>query len=141
VTDETKTAAQRRRELQALDVLYAKVCKRYQKQKKVADAPKRESNEAVVYGAYGYPIYQPTPVYVPYYADTSACEHTQAAAGNTGSCAAGTCCNSVSIGACAGGPETPGCAASCGAQGFAGAGCGSCGSGGGGDGGGGGCGG
>jgi hypothetical protein len=134
----TVDAAQRRRELEDLDVQYAKVCKRYEKQKKKKEAPKRETNDAYVYGAYGYPMYYPAPM-MPYYADPSACEYTQGSSGNTGGCAAGTCCNSVSMGGCAGGQGTPGCAASCGGHGGADGGCGTCG--GGGDGGGGGCGG
>lgn len=135
---EAKTPSQRRKELEDLDLQYAKVCKRYKKQK-ASEAPKRDQGDAAyVYGAYGYPMYYP--VYVPYYADPGTCEHASAGTEGSGSCAAGTCCNSVSMGSCAGGYGTPGCAASCGGHGGADGGCGTCG--GGGDGGGcGGCGG
>jgi hypothetical protein len=123
VLTNTRTAVQKRRELDELDVQYAKVCKRYQTQK-AAQAPKRDSNDVHVSGAYGYPIYYPGPTFVPYYADAGACEHANADAQGAGSCAAGTCCNSTSLGACAGGNGTPGCAASCGGHGGADGGCG-----------------
>jgi uncharacterized membrane protein YgcG len=134
-TDE-KTARQKRRDLEELDLQYAKVCKRYQKQKK-AQTPRKDNDDAYIYGAYGYPMYYPMPVYMPYYADTG-CPESHANAGGAGNCAAGTCAVEVSFGACAGGVGTPGCAASCGGGGTADGGCGSCS---GGDGGGGGCGG
>jgi len=136
--DGARSALERRRELELLDLHYAKVRKRYQKKKKEEEAPSRE-NDAYVYGAYGYPMYYP--VYMPYYADPG-CEHAHAGGG--GGCAAGTCCDSASAGNCSGGSGTPGCSASCGGHGSAGGGCGSCGGGGGGGcggGGGGGCGG
>ncbi|KAF2032414.1 hypothetical protein EK21DRAFT_99049 [Setomelanomma holmii] len=132
-----RTAAQRRKELEDLDLTYAKVVKRYQKQK-AAEPPKRDADkDAYMYSAYGYPMMYPMPVYVPYYADPGLCEHTQQPGG--GGCAPGTCCPDASLGGCAGGAGTPGCSASCGGHGDAGGGCGTCGSGGdgGGDGGGG----
>ncbi|CAO2653351.1 Nn.00g027620.m01.CDS01 [Neocucurbitaria sp. VM-36] len=141
VVDDDKTAKERRRELEELDLQYAKVVKRYQKKKKGEEVPRRD-NDAYLYGAYGYPMYMP--IYVPYYADPSACEHSSNGGGGGGGCVAATCCDSTSLGACAGGDGTPGCKASCGGHGNASAGCGTCGSGGdgGGDGGdGGGCGG
>ncbi|KAH4044073.1 hypothetical protein HBI24_240210 [Parastagonospora nodorum] len=134
-----RSAEQKRKELEDLDLQYAKVLKRYQKQK--AAEPKRDGNDAYVYGAYGYPMYYPMPIYVPYYADPSAGEHASADVAGTVGCAAGTCGAGTSIGACAGGLGTPGCAASCGGHGGADGGCGSCGGGDGGGGGGGGCGG
>ncbi|KAH7392137.1 hypothetical protein DE146DRAFT_723208 [Phaeosphaeria sp. MPI-PUGE-AT-0046c] len=140
---DAKTPAQRRKDLEVLDLQYAKVCKRYNKQK-AAKAPRRDDRDAAyVYGAYGYPIYYP--VYVPYYADAGSCEYASVGSAGQGSCATGTCCNSASMGSCAGGFGTPGCSASCGGHGSAEGGCGTCsagdGGGGGGDGGGGGCGG
>ncbi|KAH8708552.1 hypothetical protein GQ44DRAFT_690888 [Phaeosphaeriaceae sp. PMI808] len=142
VRNGTITAEQRRKELEDLDLQYAKVCKRYQKQK-ASEAPKKDNSDAYLYGAYGYPLYYPIPVYVPYYADPSSTEHTHGTGGGgIGGCVPATCCDSTSLGACAGGSETPGCAASCGGHGSAAGGCGNCGGGGsGGDGGGGGCGG
>ncbi|KAH9873347.1 hypothetical protein J1614_005745 [Plenodomus biglobosus] len=134
-TDE-RSAARRRKELEELDVMYAKVCKRYEKSRKGKEAPSRESkDDAYLYGAYGYPLYYPMPIYVPYYAEPGASqEHTQAPGGG---CAAGTCAESASLGGCAGGEGTPGCAGSCGGHGEAAGGCGTSGSGGdGGDGGG-----
>jgi hypothetical protein len=124
---------QRRKELEDLDLTYAKVLKRYNKQK-AAEAPRKDNNDAYVYGAYGYPMYYPMPIYAPYYADPGTCGHANTNGG--GSCAAGTCCDSTSLGACAGGEGTPSCAASCGGAGGAGGGCGSCGGGDGGGGGG-----
>lgn len=149
------SAAQRRRELEALDLQYAKVVKRYQKRKASQEPPSRNNNDAYLYGAYGYPMYYPMPMYVPYYADPGAAythSHTTGGGGcgggGGGGCVAATCAASTSLGACAGGEGTPGCAASCGGHGNADGGCGTCGSGGdgggggdGGDGGGGGCGG
>ncbi|KAH7371691.1 hypothetical protein BKA66DRAFT_590700 [Pyrenochaeta sp. MPI-SDFR-AT-0127] len=142
--EDSKTAQERRRELEELDLQYAKVCKRYQKQR--SETPSRE-NDASVYGAYGYPTAYPVPVVVPYYADPSLSSHAHPG----GSCVAGTCSSSASLGSCAGGAGTPGCRASCGGRGLASGGCGSyvggggngCGGGGGdgGGGGGGGCGG
>jgi hypothetical protein len=140
VLTHAKTAAQQRKELEELDFFCAKMRKRYQKQKAV-ETPKREHNEAYIYGAYGYPTYYPTPIYVPYYADPSACEYAQAGVESTGSCAADTCCSSVSLGACTGGAGMPGCAASCGGHESADGEYGSCGGGGGDGDGGGGCGG
>lgn len=129
---DSKTAAQRRRELEALDVQYAKVCKRYKKQKR-SEPPKRDPNsnpqDAYAYGSYGYPVPQPTYAYIPYEADSTACEWAVFGSEDPGSCAAGTCCNGASMGSCAGGYGTPGCAASCGGQGGADGGCGTCGGG------------
>jgi hypothetical protein len=135
-----QTPQQRRAHLDQLDIMYAKVLKRYGKSKG-NPAPKREYN--AVTDPYGYPISYSMPVYVPYYADPYIGEHTECG----GACASGTCCDSTSLGACAGGVGTPACAASCGGHGSADGGCGTCGGGdgggdgGGGDGGGGGCGG
>jgi hypothetical protein len=59
-------------------------------------------------------------MYVPYYADPSACEHAQVGSdGSAAGCAPGTCCESTSMGACAGDTGTPGCVASCGGHGGA----------------------
>ncbi|KAF2865282.1 hypothetical protein BDV95DRAFT_507594 [Massariosphaeria phaeospora] len=122
-------ALQKRRELEELDLQYAKVCKRYQKSKKASDAPSRES-DAYMYGAYGYPMYYP--VSVPYYAEPT-CDGDRyssvGGSGGGGACAAGTCAASASLGACAGGAGTPGCKASCGGHGDADGGCGTCGGG------------
>ncbi|KAF2009252.1 hypothetical protein BU24DRAFT_401985 [Aaosphaeria arxii CBS 175.79] len=146
-------AKQRRKELENLDLQYAKVCKRYQKKKKADEAPRRDNSDAYYYSAYGYPM--PMPMVVPYYAaptdDGNRYSTAQASGGGGGGscgggCAAGTCAESTSVGNCAGGVGTPYCQASCGGHGSAGGGCGTCtsggdGGGGGGDGGGGGCGG
>ncbi|KAI8936668.1 hypothetical protein NX059_007065 [Plenodomus lindquistii] len=123
-----RSAALRRRELEELDLMYAKVCKRYEKSRKAKEAPSRESKDGVyLYGAYGYPLYYPMPMYVPYYAEPGVSQdHTQTSGG--GACAAGTCAASASLGGCAGGAGTPGCAASCGGLGNAEGGCGTCGS-------------
>lgn len=134
------TAHERRRELEELDLLYGRVCRRYQKKKREEETPQRD-NEAYVYGAYGYPLYYP--VYVPYYAEPT-CDgdrYSSGAGGGAGACAAGTCSAGASMGSCSGGVGTPGCKASCGGHGDAGGGCGSCGGGDGGGGCGGGCGG
>lgn len=124
----------RRKELEELDLQYAKVLKRYQKQK-ASQAPRKDNNDPY-YGAYGYPMIYPMPIYVPYGADPSCEVHAGGGGGGTGGCVAATCSAGASLGACAGGDGTPGCAASCGGKGGAEGGCGTCG--GGGDGGGGG---
>jgi hypothetical protein len=94
--------ATRRRELEELDLQYAKVCKWYKKHK-AKETLKRETNDAYVYGAYGYPMYYPMTVYVTYHADPSACEHAQAGSdGSAGGCATGTYCESTSLRACVG---------------------------------------
>lgn len=118
-------AQQRRREFEELDLQYAKVCKRYQKKKKADETPSKD-NEALMYSAYGYPMFYP--VYVPYYAEPS-CEGDRYTNSSGGSCAAGTCAGSASLGSCAGGAGTPGCKASCGGHGDASGGCGTCGGG------------
>ena len=120
----------RRRELEELDLHYAKVCKRYQKKNKSSETPKRE-DDAYVYSAYGYPMY--FPIYMPYYADpSSGDQHSTTHSSGGGGCAAGTCTASASMGSCSGGEGTPSCSASCGGHGDVDAGCGSCGGGGGG---------
>ncbi|KAH7082416.1 hypothetical protein FB567DRAFT_474898 [Paraphoma chrysanthemicola] len=142
----TLTPAAHRAALEALDLTYAKVVKRYQKQKAVPPSRSKDDKyDAYVYSAYGYPYIYPMPIYIPYAADPSVASHTAGGGGGGGACAVGTCCTDASAGNCAGGEGTPGCAAACGGHGDAGGGCGTCGSGGdggGGDGGdGGGCGG
>lgn len=130
VVNDAHSAALKRRELEDLDLQYAKVCKRYQKKKMAGDAPARNT-DAMMYSAYGYPMYYPMPIYVPYYADPAVGDG-HANVGHGGSCAAGTCAASTSLGSCSGGEGTPGCVASCGGHGNVAAGCGTCGGGGGG---------
>lgn len=123
-----RSALEKRRELQDLDALYAKVCKRYQK--KNSKPPPRD-DPAILYSAYGYPFYPFMPFYVPSHADENGGH-----AGNAGGgCVAGTCSASASLGSCAGGSGAPTCAASCQGGGTASGGCGSCSGGGGGGGG------
>ncbi|KAJ4361845.1 hypothetical protein N0V83_010786 [Neocucurbitaria cava] len=121
VLDDEKTARERRRELEELDLQYAKVVKRYQKKKKGEEAPRRD-NDAYLFGAYGYPMYYPMPIYVPYYADPSCTQEqydkSAGGSGSSGGCVAATCAVSTSLGACAGGDGTPGCRASCGDMGM-----------------------
>ena len=83
---------------------------------------RQDTNSRLIDGAYGYPMIYPMPIYIPYSADPS-CEHAHDA-NAAGGCVAATCCDSASLGACAGGAGTPGCAASCGGKGGAEGGCG-----------------
>jgi hypothetical protein len=99
---ENDWAHKRQRELEQLDKQYAKVCKRYQRKKKADETPARE-NDVYVNSAYGYPTnYSP---YMPYYAEPTCEDDRYSSVGGgrgCGSCAAGTCSESASMGSCAG---------------------------------------
>jgi hypothetical protein len=107
----TTSAAERRRELQNLDIRYIKVQKRYKKAKR--EAPSKD-NDAYIYSAYGYPMYYP--VYVPYYAGGGGGddECTTDGGGGFGGCVPGTCSEGASMGNCAVGSGVPSCTASVG---------------------------